>query len=477
MKILAFSDWGKKDPVFMEEILKRNQTIDLLVYSGDSLNRFYEDGHNRLSELAEYTSRGKALVVKGNDDEHSPKVFESDNVHNLHQEIFELGNYAFLGVEGAEIGKTTITEDKIKKQLEKQKEEEAKRKNKILVSHQPPYKILDIAQKFERKHVGSQVIRQFCKNEEIELVLCGHVHNQGGNLETYEDAKILNNASYFDKYSPNNFSIIELNENGIKCSQESTSRTECRKLSALPQASASNVRRFWDAGIESLEDISRENIDQLQKVVGAGRPQAELWINVKKAIKNEKITLRDKSAFEPLKKENLIFFDIETDLTQSIIWLIGAYSSKEEDFSSFSNLDYEENLLIEFREYLEEFTNPTLVYYGNNGFDEERFKASMKRYSIKIPESVAFYDLGKNIQWNLIGAFQKLSLKPLAKKLSGYDYQKQDISGIEAGFIFSRYLEEGIKGDWDKIKQYNRDDVLALKSLSQEIRIKLNSEY
>ncbi len=56
-------------------------------------------------------------------------------------------------------------------------------------------------------------------------------------------------------------------------------------------------------------------------------------------------------------------FDVETDLKQEKIWLIGLYSYKDGEFKQFFEKDDEESLLKSFARYLQG-KDSMIVYYG-----------------------------------------------------------------------------------------------------------------
>lgn len=72
--------------------------------------------------------------------------------------------------------------------------------NSILITHNPPYGILDKA--YDGKHVGSKIILKAIKNHSPKILLCGHIHEARGkarigktivyNLGSHGDYKVLN---------------------------------------------------------------------------------------------------------------------------------------------------------------------------------------------------------------------------------------------------------------------------------------------
>jgi len=79
----------------------------------------------------------------------------------------------------------------------------------ILISHSPPYGILD---KCNNGNVGSKSLRNILDRTKPRLLVCGHIHEQGGKQIIYkrpgfgdENNTICINASYVDeRYRPVN---------------------------------------------------------------------------------------------------------------------------------------------------------------------------------------------------------------------------------------------------------------------------------
>lgn len=191
------------------------------------------------------------LGVIGNDDtEECGKTFIGDNVFNIHKDPIKIGKQYFLGIQGVIcddgsfkkwvkykelnalrreiedfytksllkkhcndvafpelIGHVAIGESDAKKHLE--------RKNKkcdkppIIVSHTPPYGVLDIGRRFGIEHIGSVELRDFVLKNKIPLVICGHVHGYGGYIENIGKTTVVNVSSHDRLGSEGNIAIID----------------------------------------------------------------------------------------------------------------------------------------------------------------------------------------------------------------------------------------------------------------------------
>ncbi|WP_372608214.1 ribonuclease H-like domain-containing protein [Halorientalis litorea] len=74
--------------------------------------------------------------------------------------------------------------------------------------------------------------------------------------------------------------------------------------------------------------------------------------------------------------------------TISLIFWIGLYSYRDDEFTQLVSLDDERSLLADFRDYLKQQEMPTVVYYAGNSFDENRLLESAERTNVKIADII-----------------------------------------------------------------------------------------
>lgn len=477
MKIFIFSDWQEQPikPVF--NCIKREKPLDAVVYSGDNLNRFYKEGNNKLEELAEETRLGKTLAVKGNTDESNPKVFTSEKVHNLHNETFQHESISFLGLnmDANPIIKNPNKEiDDHFNHLKKQYNE-SNAETSVLISHQPPNRILDIASKLNHRHIGSQDVRKFIEQEKIDLTVCGHCHQFGGRAKEKNFGTVINIASPENPKVQGRYGIVEIRKNGkISYNLKTTKKGVDHELLELTQVGENRLKHFQEENITELNDIREESRDKLEELPGVYHWHVDTWIKEKEAIVNGDIAFTNEDKFEFLNSENLVLFDIETKLGGGKTWLIGLYSYKEDEFAQIFEKDDEEKLLKQFIEYIDTHDNPKLVYYSNCKFDEETLRARMIENSLEsdivaLDNSV---DLGIKVQNHLLGGFLKSNLKDVSEYLTDYNFTYENLDGFDVGNMYSRYLLDDKEPNWNKLMKYNKDDVISMKNVVDYLKEK-----
>ncbi len=162
---------------------------EILLCAGD-VSLFGTELDDMLSEINNFNI--KTLIIHGNHEDSSAfrkKCQKYRNLIFLHKEYYIHKNYVFFGYGGGgfsfvdkefnPIGKKFI------KIIQKNKD-----KKKIFLTHAPPYgtKVDDLGD----HHCGNKTTRDFDTKNEIDLHLCGHLHENFGVKDQLGKTKILN---------------------------------------------------------------------------------------------------------------------------------------------------------------------------------------------------------------------------------------------------------------------------------------------
>ena len=191
MKLLAFTDiHGSLSALRRIEQKVKSQNPDLLVCAGDV--SIFEHGIfgilRRLNKLNK-----KIIIIHGNHEDASTfikisKLFK--NIVFIHKKCFVEDNVMFLGYGGGgfsivDKGFEKISTTKFKGIIKNNPD-----KKIILVTHAPPYKTrLD---KLIQGHCGNKSIRHFVEKNKIDLLICGHLHENFGKEDKIGKTKIIN---------------------------------------------------------------------------------------------------------------------------------------------------------------------------------------------------------------------------------------------------------------------------------------------
>ena len=478
IRILAFSDWRTQDYDDLLTFSKREPDYDLVIYSGDDLDRLIEAG-DTIEEIVSRSKAKRLLFVAGNDDTSSDKALLNNFAfaHDLHEAPFFFQGVAFFGVEGTTDGKGFIqhTEDGVKKKLFDHVETitaktKGRKMNSVLVSHAPPEGVLDSAMRYSEngfaRSIGSKSVRAFLEKNKISLTICGHVHLFGGRQQKLDNGNcVLNIASHDDPGAVGKIALIDLFPSGsVEIHHYNTNTYGISELRRLSEVGHKRAKELRCNGIIDLSDVIPENREKLQ-IRGVGVRLVHKWILQAKLIHSNfcGFYILNPKSMGFLDDPGHIIWDIETDLSQTRIWLIGAHDTVTDELSQFFNLDDERDCLIQFLEWINSRRVLTPVSYSGTRFDARIVANALKRYGLKDLNNFIGrdIDLCAKLRYNCISTLQSIGLKTAAREL-GYKFKHPDIDGFTVGEAFSRYLnDKESPANWKDYIEYNEDDVLA----------------
>lgn len=159
-------------------------------------------------------------TILGNDDPYyeSYQLDTFPYILNIDGEIVDIGPMEMIGCSGVHrFDAFTPDEKKIYSVLERAFEEATK--PVILVTHLPPFRVLDLATRHGVNHVGSKSIRKIVEKYLPVLCICGHVHKDGGKRAILRDTDVINIAalesSEISKSQSRRFAIMDIHD--VKC--------------------------------------------------------------------------------------------------------------------------------------------------------------------------------------------------------------------------------------------------------------------
>jgi Icc-related predicted phosphoesterase len=233
LRIFAFSDYRVHDIRLLLDILDRSsEPLDVVVYAGDDVERFAPPRFDlvNLEERGEFLLRkssGKMLIIRkpslrqadenffekiakkakagliavsGNDNPLGPVHIYGEKVYDVYRTWVKIGRFLFIGLEGAayQSRSSLHSESAYAVRLELAKKLLNEGEKLIIVSHVPPRGILDYAKRMGEENIGSKALRIFLEHNPnlTSLVICGHVHREGGKKETIGGTLVVNVASH-----------------------------------------------------------------------------------------------------------------------------------------------------------------------------------------------------------------------------------------------------------------------------------------
>ncbi len=199
MKILAATDiHGASHKVV--EMLNR-ETPDMLIIGGDlTTYGSVQDVRNAVNLFK--PACGVLLCISGNMDSKEHDAFFTDAGISINGKGHKVGNIGIFGVSAAPFSPLRtpyeISEEEIGSVIQTGYREVLGARQKILVSHAPPYDTtVDLIR--SGKHVGSTAVRKFVEAEQPAVVICGHIH-EGRGIGTLGSSTIVNCGEGFQGY-------------------------------------------------------------------------------------------------------------------------------------------------------------------------------------------------------------------------------------------------------------------------------------
>jgi Icc-related predicted phosphoesterase len=225
-KVAKVSDFRVQNLNSLVKFLEAQAQPDLILYGGDDIGRFHEPGTNFFERLAEISRYGLCAVAGNDDPPDVRNLITGRNVYSVHSCHLVLGRFAIVGIEGApqfpikdgfdksyNKGHLLYPESILSWHLGHWKKGALGGKQLIILSHAPPYGILDLALRFGRRHIGSRPLREFLEsNNDALLCVSGHVHSPGARSEKIGNTLVVNAASHDTRGNPGRIAMIEITQ-------------------------------------------------------------------------------------------------------------------------------------------------------------------------------------------------------------------------------------------------------------------------
>lgn len=472
LRIIAFSDCRVQNiEIIVSWIKGRSEIPDLIIYAGDDIKRFVPDtGTNYFEQLASLSRYG-IVAVTGNDD--LPEVrdlIRGDKVYEVHSQPVAIGRFLVVGVEGAPapgIGFTLHAESELAQHLRRSLPKRANR-TIIVVSHAPPRGCLDEAIRFGNGPIGSTAVRDFVKEEpRVALVVSGHVHLCGGRRDKLGHAVVVNAASHDTVDKPARIATFLLQPSGVI---ENFSWSEV--VSSIPVAEISGIgpkyaTRLAHADITMIEHLADASPHTVGRALGRHPSTTTIFI----ARAQARLTgLPSLVSVPEIPKKPRLYLDIETDLQQSYTWLVGVATEESNEVRQFfaPHPSKEGEMLRELIIFLATGADHTVVHYSGNQFDKRILKERMESHGLTPPPSLLqSVDCLPDLRRTLALPTRGLTLKEAVEYL-GYRFAYPELDGLDVALEYERAIRSGQPVP-ERLLAYNRDDVLALRFLVQEV--------
>ncbi len=419
-------------------------------------------GDDWLSMFAKLSTHGFAGVV-GNDCQWMDRYrLTGNNIYNVHLEPLRIGDLAVLGLEGSplDIGHILYEEEDAREHLEAQYKQTEGAKRRILVTHAPPKGVLDLSRRFDIHHIGSLAVREFIEERDIDLVVCGHSHINGGRYEKVGDCHVLNIASHDYGGAPGRAAIIEMGKTGdCKITTDVLYKWD-NVLYNLHKLGRTRIGKLASIGIDSLEKITEKNRKKMQSLRGISDVLVTQWILEAKLLKEVRAIRIADPMWREINLQNCLVYDIETNIAQNRVWSIGVYTSDDKKYTQFFEKDDEKKLLKDFFGFVKSRKHLKAYTFSATDFDFRVIRLVASINKLRPPPILRNgIDIGWLSVYRTLGT-PKGGLKTIAPYF-GYEWADSSLDGTQVGMLYSEYLMTGEESDWNRLLQYNRDDVMA----------------
>lgn len=474
LAILAIADIRSQPLDDLVGHVRRLQTpVDLIVYAGDDVARFRKGSTNYFEELASLSRLGLVGVV-GNDDGPEARHFLSGrHVYDVHAQPIRIADILVIGIEGAPnrrgigIGSPLYSEIEIAQHI--RASVRGHRGAIFVVSHAPPFKVLDLAMRFGINNIGSKALREFLRTDtRVELVICGHCHREGGKAHQFHQATVINAASHDDPDE-----LVRIGHyrwrRGYRLMSGSPAVTfeharPWGELEAITGLWHTDHPKLWKAGITTVAQLAATTAESLGGIVGR-RPEhvRQFPILARARLASEPLPIRPLYAPKPR-----VFFDIETDPHggNKLCWLIGLLDEQTGTFTQYlARTPAEEpTILSQFATFCSTLQDRSLVSYSGSNFDHRNVIARMEALSLPVPAPLEravdlLYPIQNSIAWPCTG----YRLKDIAACL-GFTYRHRGLDGFMVALEYLR-LSERKRPIPRRFLEYNEDDLRALRHI------------
>jgi Icc-related predicted phosphoesterase len=470
LRLIAFSDWRVQDiSLLAEEIAKFSIKPDLILYGGDDIARFRDQGRNLFEDLARCSKYG-VCAVAGNDDlpGHQEHI-TGHSVFDVHASPVTLGDFAVLGVEGAPSapGFLLHSEREISSHLARQKRA-ARRKNLILISHCPPENCLDKSVRFSLdgrpRSIGSRSVRKFVRaHRRVKLVICGHSHRCGGRHQRLGRALVVNAASHDWLGNVGRFAVITVGTNG-KIEVEWREIVEVACIPGIKDRSAAQLRA---AGIRTPQELADCETSTLAAALPhPARPLEVLKARARALVEGQPILI------SPLRlpPNPEIFLDIETDSAggYNYVWLIGLCVGREGPYQAFfaETPADERKILTAFVEFAASQSTANFLAFSASKLEERVLRRRLSFHGLSTYACSRIVNICHPFQKSVALPMDSESVKDIAEML-GFRYRHAGLDGLGVALLYERkYIRSKNsvrrKALKRKLLEYNEDDVRSL---------------
>jgi predicted RecB family nuclease len=246
---------------------------------------------------------------------------------------------------------------------------------------------------------------------------------------------------------PNKLSVSEINGIGVK-----------------------TYLKFHSAGIKTVEDFANAGVSRISQVLGwTEKGGLHFYLRGLAVYENRIIKIKVPKNIS----QNPIYLDIETDLFQRTVWMIGIYISKTNEFLQLiaDKPKDEPKIIKQCLGILSDYPNEPVISYSGSRFDERVLRKRFDEEKLKHNHLI-FDDILLDIKASFAFPIKAYTLGDLGE-FYGYNFKYPNMDGRQVAMLYSQYANDLKKfRGYDKLCDYNEDDVKSMASVVEHIYLK-----
>lgn len=279
-----------------------------------------------------------------------------------------------------------------------------------------------------------------------------------------------------DAYTPTiikkTFEKITLLSHQFTAPNEHPTKIKPNKLcvSEINGIGGNTYLKFHSAGIKTVEDFANAGVSKISKVLGwtekGGLP---FYLRGLAVYQNRVIKIKTPKNIS----QSPIYLDIETDLFQRTVWMIGIYITKTKEFIQLvaDKPKDEPKIIKQCLEILSDHPNEPVISYSGSRFDERLLRRRFDQEKLKHNHLI-FDDILLDIKASLAFPIKAYTLGDLGG-FYGYNFKHPNMDGQQVAMLYSQYANDLKKfRGYEKLCDYNEDDVNSMAAVVEHIYLK-----
>lgn len=250
-------------------------------------------------------------------------------------------------------------------------------------------------------------------------------------------------------------------------------------IALLPGISRSHKEKLGTLGIRKMTDPLSWDRNRVVQLRGIGPASIEKWERQAQVLQSATITVLQRSALPVGELE--VFFDVENDPTQDLVYLLGlGMLGRGAEFVYrpiwADNRAQEEEAWREFLAFIGGILdrNPAVYHYSSHertmlGSLRQRYDFTPLGFVEKLESKMR--DLHRLTVDSVVLPVRGYGLKELAR-FRGFQYTDPESGGAESIYWFNQYQDDPVANAAykERLLQYNKEDCLALSRVLDFLR-------